>query len=185
MPNVTVGSFSLGAGPLISGDCLGWLLIICLLSHRPQSEASPRADPAKPAMNENLINKNRLYHSIFLVAGGYLRWFLECLLRLVWLSLQRKAECKDLSQWHTLIASFCLCFGWRWFTKRWLFPFSYPVQYNIYWFCGSCPDAGFDWVRTKCLTLVSVQGHTEGRHQGLQHQHGTRLWTPCQRSSSQ
>lgn len=60
MPNVTVGSFSLGAGPLISGDCLGWLLIIRLLSHRPQSEATPRADPAKPAMNESHINKKSL-----------------------------------------------------------------------------------------------------------------------------
>ena len=53
MTNLTVGSFSLGAGPLIAGDCLGcWLLIICLLSHRPQSLAAPRADPARPAIRE-------------------------------------------------------------------------------------------------------------------------------------
>ena len=57
MTNITVGSFSLGEGPLTAGDCLG-MLLITLLSHRPQSLATPRADPTRPAIRERLRHKH-------------------------------------------------------------------------------------------------------------------------------
>ena len=59
MTNLTVGSFSLGEGPLTAGECLDWVLIT-LLSHRPQSLAAPRADPTRPAMKDRLM-RNTAY----------------------------------------------------------------------------------------------------------------------------
>ena len=173
MPNVTVGSFSLGAGPLISGDCPGWLLIILLLSHRPQSEATPRADPAKPAMKRRKAVNILVIHVNYTCCSsisGYLRLFSECLSRLVRLSLQWKAKCKDWSQWHTLIFSFCLCLGYG-FAKGWLLA---NILFNIN--CGLvlCPRMP-DLAGSGLNALFWCLGHTEGRHQALQHQHVTRL----------
>ena len=67
MTNITVGSFSLGEGLLTAGDCLG-MLLITLLSHRPQSLATPRADPTRPAIRDRLM-RNTEYVLCSLLIG--------------------------------------------------------------------------------------------------------------------
>ena len=119
MPNVTVGSFSLGAGPLISGDCLGWLLIIRLLSHRPQSEATPRADPAKPAMERRKVYSGHICQLHFLHANF---WIPEIIPRMSFkIGEAKKPPMKNKMQGFITLTHFkilMLSVSWRWFCKK-------------------------------------------------------------------